>query len=244
MKTLVIANQKGGVGKTALVVHLAYDFAERGKQVAVIDLDAQGNASFSLRGEKRRSSSANLFGEESITDKKEGALIQVWHSDPKLVNLDSHGKIVTERFRKNIQLINSDICLIDTAPSLGWRLVSALFAADFVISPIELEAYSIQGIRLMLQTISNVRSQNRNLKFLGMLPSRVDSRNPRHKRHLEELKEAYKDQIFPAEIGLRSSIADALALGFPVWKIKKTAARKAACEVREVAEKIFKKIHA
>ncbi len=242
MKTLVVANQKGGVGKTALVVHLAYYFAEKGKKVAVIDLDAQGNASFSLRGEKKKSSSADLFKEEPIATEKEERSIQVWYSDPKLVNLDSN--IITERFCENTKLIDSDICVIDTAPSLGWKLISALCAADYVISPIELEAYSIQGIRLMLQTIFSVRNKNRNLKFLGMLPSRVDNRNPRHKIHLEELKKAYKDQIFPAEIGLRSSIADALALGFPVWKIKKTAARKAANEVRNVAENIFNQIHA
>jgi chromosome partitioning protein len=59
---------------------------------------------------------------------------------------------------------------------------------------------------------------------------------------MNELTRAYPQLMIPASIGLRSSIADALATGVPVWKIKKTAARKAALEVRELAEYVFKKM--
>ena len=128
------------------------------------------------------------------------------------------------------------MCVIDTAPALGVRLVAALVSADFVLSPIELEAYSLQGIRMMVSTIQNVRKGNPALKFLGILPSKVDSRNPRHQAHLTELRTTYKGLLIPTAVGLRSSVADALALGEPVWTIRKTAARKAIREMREVAE--------
>ena len=127
------------------------------------------------------------------------------------------------------------MCVIDTAPALGVRLVAALVSADFVLSPIELEAYSLQGIRMMVSTIQNVRKGNPALKFLGILPSKVDSRNPRHQAHLDELRATYKGLLIPTAVGLRSSVADALALGEPVWTIRKTAARKAVREMREVA---------
>ena len=73
----------------------------------------------------------------------------------------------------------------------------------------------------MVTTITNIRRANPKLKFLGMVPSKVDARNPRHGRHLKELNQAYPQLMVPAGIGLRSSIADALASCVPVWKIKK-----------------------
>jgi chromosome partitioning protein len=149
------------------------------------------------------------------------------------------------RFRKNVKALAAcgfDVCLIDTAPSLGNSMAAALFAADYVLSPIELEAYSIQGIKKMVTAIANVRKANPGLQFLGMVPSKVDSRNPRHGRHLDELVRAYPQLIIPIRIGLRSSIADALATCVPVWKIKKTAARKATQEVRALADHVLKKM--
>jgi len=152
---------------------------------------------------------------------------------------------VASSFTHNVKALAKcgfDVCLIDTAPSLGVSMAAALYAADYVLSPIELEAYSIQGIKKMVMAIANVRKANPGLKFLGMVPSKIDGRNPRHGRHLQELANAYPQLMIPAGIGLRSSIADALASGVPVWKIRKTAARKAAQEVRALAAHVFEKM--
>ncbi|MEP6604615.1 MAG: ParA family protein, partial [Nitrosospira sp.] len=78
--------------------------------------------------------------------------------------------------------------------------------------------------------------------FLGMLPSMVDSRKPRQVRNLQELQAAYSELLIPHVIGFRDGIADALASGIPVWQVKTTAARKAAIEVRAVAQYIFDKM--
>jgi chromosome partitioning protein len=88
----------------------------------------------------------------------------------------------------------------------------------------------------------NLRKANPKLKFLGMVPSKVDARNPRHGRHLQELERAYPQLMIPTGVGLRSSIADALASRVPVWKIKKTAARKATQEIRALATHVFEKM--
>jgi chromosome partitioning protein len=149
------------------------------------------------------------------------------------------------KFRDAIKALDAqsfDACLIDTAPSLGVGMAAALLAADYVLSPIELEAYSIQGIKQMVTTIAHLRKANPKLKFLGMVPSKVDARNPRHARHLEELERAYPQLLIPTGVGLRSSIADALASRVPVWKIKKTAARKATQEIRALAAHVFEKM--
>lgn len=253
MKTMVTANQKGGVGKTSTIVHIAFDFLERGLRVAVIDLDTQANASFTLQAFRSGYLASQMFEQDGdglrawfAQQPSDGPVIRLIASDPKLADLEKRS--VNEagaRFRVNVAALADcgfDVVLIDTAPSLGVAMAAALFAADYVLSPIELEAYSLQGIKRMVTTIANVRKANPKLKFLGMMPSKVDARNPRHQRHLDELQQAYPQLVIPASIGLRSSIADALASGIPVWKIKRTAARKATLEVRGVADYVFMKM--
>lgn len=252
MKTLVVAQQKGGVGKTSNLVHLAFDFLERGLRVAVIDLDTQGNASFTLQEFASGYLASQMFDLDGdslrqwFSDLPEGPLVRLIASDAVLANMEK--RTLTDAapiFKENIQALADtgfDVVLIDTAPALGVSLAAALYAADCVLSPIELEAYSIQGIKKMLTTIANVRKINTKLQFLGMVPSKVDARNPRHVRHQLELQTAYPQLMIPASIGLRSSIADALASGVPVWKIKKTAARKATQEVRALAAYVFEKM--
>lgn len=248
MKTLVIANQKGGVGKTATIVHLAFDFLERGKNVAVIDLDTQGNASYTLRDYQGAVESSLLFQNEELPDLVQGrtACLTLIGADAALANIEKMPMdAAIAHFRAGVaQLAGQgfDICLIDTAPALGTCMITALFSADAVLSPIELEAYSIQGIKKMVTIISNVRKANPQLQFLGMLPSKVDGRNPRHTQHQRELNTAYAQLMIPLSIGLRSSIADALSGGMPVWQIRKTAARKAAQEVRALAGYVFEKM--
>ena len=242
MKTLVVANQKGGVGKTALITHLAFDFAERGLRVLVVDLDTQGNASYTLRSHVALGESSVLFAAHAPKVKGHSG-ISFFKADQALANLESKNlQESATRLRNNLRALQGefDVCLVDTAPALGVRLVAALVSADFVLSPIELEAYSLQGIRMMVSTIQSVRKGNPALKFLGILPSKVDGRNPRHLAHLAELESTYKSLLIPTSIGLRSSVADALALGEPVWTIRKTAARKAIREMRDVAAHLFK----
>ncbi|WP_419613721.1 ParA family protein, partial [Thiolapillus sp.] len=253
MKTMVAANQKGGVGKTATLVHLAFDALERGLRVGVVDLDTQANASWTLKEFASGYTASQMFDQSSdevrawfngeVTDEP---CIRLVESDAKLANMETKKLAeVGATFRSNIAALADsgfDMILIDTAPSLGVGLAAALIAADFVLSPIELETYSIQGIQKMVTAIANVRQANPKLQFLGMVPSKVDARNPRHGRHLQELEAAYPQLMIPERVGLRSSIADALASGVPVWKIRKTAARKAAKEVRALANYVFNKM--
>lgn len=246
MKTIVIANQKGGVGKTSTLVHLAFDFAERGLKVAVIDLDTQGNASFTLAVHKSEIASSALFGDLSKFDLAPIDNIALIGADGRLADLEKLDlQEAASAFRGSIAAIEAhgfDVCLIDTAPSLGNAMASALLAADFVASPIELEAYALQGIQKMNATIAAIRKANTKLQFLGMIPSKVDGRNPRHTRHLAELTAAYPSLIMPTPIGYRSSIADALASHCPVWEIRKTSARVAAKEVRAMTQYIHDKM--
>ncbi len=253
MKTMVVANQKGGVGKSATSMHLAFDALERGKRLVFIDLDPQGNASSCLRDFASGLNASALFNPDDDIEaalgsslEKEAPCIVLISADKQLANLEKKDLGgIGECFKKNIKVLASlgfDLCLIDTPPTIGNGLSSALYASDYVVSPIELERYSIEGIVLMNVTIANIRKVNPELKFLGMIPSMVNSRNLRHRNYLDALNKAYPQLIIPTSIGLRSSIADAFETGIPVWKDKRSAARVAAKEVRALAQYVFTKM--
>ncbi|CAA9889452.1 Putative ParA-like ATPase involved in plasmid partitioning (modular protein) [Candidatus Methylobacter favarea] len=192
MKTLVASNQKGGVGKTSTLVHLAFDFLERGMKIAVIDLDTQANASCTLQEFKSGYLAIQMFTADGdmqrvcFNDLSAEPVLCSITSDAAMANIEK--LTMTEaatRFKSNIKVLDAcgfDAGLIDTAPSPGVSMAAALFAAD-----------------------------------------KVGGRKPSHGRHREAVKRACAQLMIPVGMGLRSSIADALASGVPVWKIKKSA---------------------
>lgn len=240
MKKIVIANQKGGVGKTSIVAHLAWYFEEKGFRVGVIDLDTQGNATFTLSGCTHAGNAVSIFSDKfELDNSDEESGIFLFKSTAELANADQIqiGNAVSQ-FTKNMRYIEHnlklDVILIDTAPKISASMIAALASSDFVLTPIELEVYSIQGVNLMLRTIKNIQKTNTALELLGVLPSKVDFRSPRQKKHLIELSKS--NEVIPLSIGLRSSVADALEQGIPVWKIKKTTARVAGREIKAVGQ--------
>lgn len=107
-------------------------------------------------------------------------------------------------------------------------MTAALIVANYVLSPIELEEYSIDGIEKMLKTVFGVKNKwNPDLNFLGMLPNRFNPRSEAQRETLKQLLSKYAHLLIAAKIGIRSSIPEALSEGKPVWHLKKTAAREA-----------------
>jgi len=250
MKTLVTAIQKGGQGKTFATCHLAFNFQERGLRVAVIDLDTQGNASWTLADHDSGYPASHMFtssGDELrawfAARENDGLALIV--ADASLANLDKMDLArAASALRTSIEALGEffDVCLIDTAPSLGVAMTAAVLAADYMLSPVEMEAYSLQGMKKMVAVIGNLRKQNPKLRFLGMVPNKVDARKPRHVSNLATLQQTYPKLILPFSVGARDSIAEALGERIPVWKIKKTAARKATQEVRALADYVYTKM--
>lgn len=249
MKTFTTAIQKGGQGKTFVTCHLAFDAADRGLKVAVIDLDPQGNASMTLEAHDCGVPASALFTGDvaglAPCFERQGESITLIPADAALVNLDKMdaGRAATA-MRASLAALGDhfDVCLIDTAPSLGVAMTAAVLSSDYLMSPVELEAYSLQGMKKMVTVIGNLRKQNPKLRFLGMLPNKVDARKPRHIANLAALRQAYPTLVLPISIGARDSIAEALGEGVPVWKVRKTAARTAAKEVRAMASHVYEQM--
>lgn len=250
MKVLAIAIQKGGQGKTASTCNLAFDFAERGLRVAVIDLDTQQNATWTLEVGVCDFLASSMFkgdGSEVVGyfGSRNNAGLTVLPADPLLADLEKlELKEVAPALAANIAAMREffDVCLIDTPPSLGNAMTSALLVADYVMSPVELETYSLQGMKKMVSVIGNLRKSNPRLQFLGMLPNLVSLRKPRHVANLAKLRAAYPALVMPFNIRERDSIAEAMGDQVPVWQVKKTAARAATKEVRVFAQYVYDKM--
>ncbi|GAB2881104.1 ParA family protein [Pseudoduganella ginsengisoli] len=258
MKISTVAVNKGGVGKTATAVHLAFAAAERQVSTVFLDLDEQGNSTYTLGAHLAEGISATmLFTPDGANEirayfaahpVKPG--ITLIGSDDVLKEVDRYPVAdIAQNFMASIKALAEagfDLCLVDTPNGGGSIPQCALAVSDYVLSPVEVEHYSIQGIRKLVTTIGNIKfgnidglPANPNLHWLGMLPNKVDLRNPRHVTNLAALKAEHNDYVVPLTVGLRSTIADAVASCVPVWKIKKTTARLASSEVRAVANYVF-----
>ncbi len=211
----------------------------------VVDLDT-GDLSKTLARFKMQFPASALFLDSTPAIPTHDSSISLIAADQLLANLIYMPlETALRNFRVNLSAFAEkgyDLCVIDTAPGVSIALAAALHAADAVISPVEMEEYSIEGIKKMMRVILNARQRNAKLQFLGLLPSMVDRRNPRQVRHLEEVRAAHEKLLAPVTIGLRSSVAEALASGEPVWKSKKTSARAAGAEMRALGRYIRAKM--
>lgn len=241
MKTLVVNNQKGGVGKTMVSVHAAWFLAEAGAKVLVIDLDPQGNASQTLKDARTLGvSSAMFFGAGAPQAAEPG--ISLLTGDRVLDNVDANLKTAVPGFHRQFQALDKawDYCVIDTPPTWSGRNYAALMVATTLLTPIELEVYSIQGVRQLLSqkaAVEKATRKSRPIDFLGLLPSRFVSTQPRQRANLENLlRDTGGGLMFPdhGKLTQRQGYAEALDQRVPVWTLTKTAAQEAGREIRGV----------
>lgn len=240
MKTTTVANQKGGVGKTAYAVHLAVAIAEDKKRVMFLDVDTQGNSSGSIGmmyPHDSKVTASQLFTEDGIAEKlainPDG--ITLVKADDELSDIETLGADAIRQFVNNMEQLKEhfDYCVIDTPPVFGLAVTSALIASDYSLAPIDCTKYSIDGISKLLTKIFNIRdTYNPDHQFLGMQINKFYSRSLKQKEYREELETDYSHLLIPACINLRPVINDSLEVGVPVWKTKTSSARIASQEIR------------
>jgi chromosome partitioning protein len=188
---LVIANQKGGVGKTTTAVNLATALAQRGLAVLLIDLDPQGNASTGLGvpQAQRRIGSYRLL----IDGRPQGEMIRptaVEHlsvipadadlvgAEVELVDQAKREFRLREALTRFRQERTYQFILIDCPPSLGLLTVNALVAADGVLVPLQCEFYALEGVTALMRTVEAVRRQlNPAIRLEGIVLTMFDRRN-------------------------------------------------------------------
>lgn len=243
MKTLVVMNEKGGVGKTNIVAHAAWYFAERHRAL-VIDLDQQANLSTTLGAHLATVESVDLFAE--VTQVADIGPLTVTRSTRELLGVEGVDRACIETFRDSLaaNAKGYDVCIIDTPPALTNRTFGALLAADAVLAPIGINDYSIQGIAELLRAIKGVSTHYQRAEplFLGLLPSIFDRKSRRERELFESLAEQAGKLLFPGMVAKRDAYAKAASDSEPVWAMKGAAAREAGQEIRGVLEKVAQKM--
>jgi len=180
MKTIAIANQKGGVGKTTTAMNLAACIALSGRTTLLIDIDPQGNATSGLGRPRPRTGGAHelFFAPDrapTIIQQTDVPGLAICPASRQLGAMESELAHLPDqmlRFRKAIEAVRADFAyvLIDCPPSLGLLPTNALVAADSVLIPIQCEYYAMEGLAQMLDLLERVREHhNPKLRIEGIL---------------------------------------------------------------------------
>ena len=219
-----IINQKGGTGKTTTAVNLASALVKKKKKVLVIDLDPQGNLSYSLGINDFDLTISDALGKKAqlsdVIIEREG--IAVAPTDRSLSTFEfGNQKKGSEYLLKEVlsKARTYDYILIDCPPSLSALTTNALSASHNVVIPIQLDVFSIQGLEQIIETIEMVRSSyNKKLKIIGILPVLVDGRKRLTSEIKEYVKENFNIGLFKNEIRTNVKAAEAPSFGESVIK--------------------------
>lgn len=250
-RIIAIANQKGGVGKTTTAINLASSLSKAGKQVLLVDLDPQGNASTGVGVDKNaveKSVYELVLG--SCTAKE--ATVHIFDgldlipsnmnlaaSEIELLDLENK----EYRLKEELDYIEEDydFILIDCPPSLNLLTINALTTAKSVLVPIQCEYYALEGLTQLMQTIYLIQERlNDELEIDGILFTMYDSRTNLSADVVQNVKDNLEDvYIYETMVPRNIRLAEAPSYGMPINLYDKNSAGAKAYE--KLAEEVIQR---
>ncbi len=230
-RILVIANQKGGVGKTTTAINLGTALAAINQNVLVVDLDPQGNASTGLGclGKDRKLSTYDvLLAEASLAQVILPTAVPRLHLAPSTMDLLGAELELASfvdrnyRLRMAIRALEAeaagyDYILIDCPPSLNLLTINALAAADAVLVPLQCEFFALEGLSQLLRTVEHVRnSLNPALTIQGVVLTMFDPRNNLASQVVTDVRQFMGEKVYDTVIPRNVRVSEAPSYGKPV----------------------------
>ncbi|MEW5894877.1 MAG: AAA family ATPase [Candidatus Omnitrophota bacterium] len=227
-KVVSVCNQKGGTGKTTTAVNLSYALASQGKQILLIDIDPQGNATSGV-GVNKNVLTQSVY--DMLLNKATAETVAVKNVFPNLdiipcnINLtgaeielvgalsrETRLKRAIEEFKKNYHYV-----IIDCPPSLGLLTLNGLVASESIIIPIQCEFYALEGVSQLLNTLNLIKEGlNQNLFIEGVLLTMADYRTNLTNEVINEIKSYFKEKVYKSVIPRNIRLSEAPSFGKPI----------------------------
>jgi chromosome partitioning protein len=265
MKTIVIANQKGGVGKSTTTINLGAALVNKGKRILLIDADHQGHTTKGLGIDieiEDKTLADVLISDElpvfisQVMKASEKKGLWVVPSDIRLAMVEMKLSLVGAkeyRLRKKIETMikdadkanQFDYCLIDCPPTFGNICINAFLAADWVIMPIQMGYFSFEGVDSFMESLDYVNNElgdlvNHNIDFLGVLINFYDRRNNLSLQMEELSKGLFKDLLFDTRIPVNIKLNEAQSKGVSIFDYDQEC--KGALAYDAFAEEVLKRL--